>query len=81
MDRMTKSQSRYQQSTVRAAGIAWACMIALLAFWSVADGPAYATTSAILPENQCESCHVRFASREDSVFTDAHIGLTSGNVH
>ena len=50
-------------------------------FRFLAHGPAYATTSAVLPENQCQSCHVRFASTEDYVFTDTHIGLTSGNVH
>lgn len=50
-------------------------------FRFLAHGPAYATTSAVLPENQCQSCHVRFASKEDYVFTDTHIGLTSGNVH
>jgi Cytochrome P460 len=45
------------------------------------DGSAYATTSVILPENQCQSCHVKFASKEDYVFTNTHIGLTSDNVH
>ena len=50
-------------------------------FRFLAHGPTYATTSAVLPENQCQSCHVKFASKEDYVFTDAHIGLTSGNVH
>lgn len=50
-------------------------------FRFLAHGPAYATTSAVLPENQCQSCHVRFASKEDYVFTDTHIGLISGNVH
>jgi hypothetical protein len=46
-----------------------------------ANGSAYATTSAVLPESQRQSCHVRFASKEDYVFTDTHIGLTSDNVH
>jgi hypothetical protein len=50
-------------------------------FRFLANGPAYATTSAVLSENQCQSCHVKFASQEDYVFTDTHIGLTSGNVH
>ena len=50
-------------------------------FRFLANGPAYATTSVVLPENQCQSCHVKFASKEDYVFTDTHIGLTSANVH
>jgi Cytochrome P460 len=50
-------------------------------FRFLANGPAYATTSTVLPGNQCQSCHVKFASKEDYVFTDTHIGLTSGNVH
>jgi hypothetical protein len=50
-------------------------------FRFLANGPAYATTSAVLPESQCQSCHVKFASREDYVFTDTHIGLISSNVH
>lgn len=50
-------------------------------FRFLANGAAYATSSAVLPENQCQSCHVKFASKEDYVFTDTHIGLTSSNVH
>jgi hypothetical protein len=50
-------------------------------FRFLASGPAYATISAVLPESQCRSCHVKFASKEDYVFTDTHIGLTSVNVH
>jgi hypothetical protein len=50
-------------------------------FRFLANGPAYATTSTVLSENQCQSCHVKFASKEDYVFTNTHIGLTSGNVH
>jgi Cytochrome P460 len=50
-------------------------------FRFLASGPAYAATSAVLPENQCQSCHVKFAAKEDYVFTDTHIGLTSDNVH
>jgi hypothetical protein len=50
-------------------------------FRFLASGSVYAPTSAVLPENQCQSCHVKFASKEDYVFTDTHIGLTSGNTH
>jgi hypothetical protein len=50
-------------------------------FRFLANGPAYATTSAVLPESQCQSCHVKFASKEDYVFTDSHIGLNSNNIH
>jgi Cytochrome P460 len=50
-------------------------------FRFLANGSAYATSSAILAANQCQSCHVKFASKEDYVFTDTHIGLTSNNVH
>lgn len=50
-------------------------------FRFLANGPRYAGTSAVVPANQCQSCHVRFASKEDYVFTDTHIGLTSANTH
>jgi hypothetical protein len=46
-----------------------------------AHGPAYSATSLVLPASQCQSCHVKFASNEDYVFTVTHIGLTSANVH
>ncbi len=39
------------------------------------NGTTYAATSAVMPVNQCQSCHVNFASQEDYVFTDTHIGL------
>ena len=50
-------------------------------FRFLADGTAYATKSAVLPGDQCQSCHVKFASGEDYVFKDTHIGLVSSNVH
>lgn len=50
-------------------------------FRFLANGPKYAGTSAVVPANQCQSCHVSFASKEDYVFTDTHIGLTSANTH
>jgi hypothetical protein len=50
-------------------------------FRFLATGSKYAETSSVLPASQCQSCHVKFASKEDYVFTDTHIGLTSANVH
>ncbi len=50
-------------------------------FRFLGNGSTYPSTSAILPPDQCQSCHVRFAAKEDYVFTDTHIGLTSPNVH
>lgn len=50
-------------------------------FRFLANGPAYATSSVVLAEKQCQSCHVKFASKEDYVFTNTHIGLTSNNVN
>ena len=50
-------------------------------FRFLASGTKYAATSAVLHADQCQSCHVKFASKEDYVFTDTHIGLTSANTH
>jgi hypothetical protein len=50
-------------------------------FRFLSDGSGYAKRSAVVPANQCESCHVAYASKEDYVFTDTHIGLTSQNTH
>lgn len=35
-----------------------------------AHNSAYMATSSVLAPNQCQSCHVKFASKEDDVFTD-----------
>lgn len=50
-------------------------------FRFLANGSTYAATSGVLPGSQCQSCHIKFASLEDYVFADSHIGLVSSNVH
>jgi hypothetical protein len=46
-----------------------------------AHNSVYTTTSSVLAPNQCQSCHVKFASKEYYVFTDTHAGLTSSIIH
>jgi hypothetical protein len=50
-------------------------------FRFLANGAGYTTKSPLQASSACENCHDRLASKEDFVFTDTHIGLTSQNIH